>query len=60
MKNSLIEVRDLVKHYPVKGGLFRGRTIGFVKAVDGVSFSITQGETFALVGGVWLREDYPS
>ncbi len=50
MKNSLIEVRDLVKHYPVKGGLFRGKTIGFVKAVDGVSFSITQGETFALVG----------
>ena len=50
MKDSLIEVRDLVKHFPVKGGLFRGRTIGFVKAVDGVSLSISQRETFALVG----------
>ena len=50
MTDRLIEVRDLVKHFPLKGGLFRGRTIGLVRAVDGVSFSINQGETFALVG----------
>ena len=52
MMDKLIEVRDLVKHYPMKGGLFRGRTIGLVKAVDGVSFSINQGESFALVAGL--------
>ena len=50
MKDSLIEVQDLVKHFPVKSGPFRGRTIGYVKAVDCVSLNITRGKTFALVG----------
>ena len=45
----LIEVRDLKKHFPVKKGLLR-RTVGNVYAVDGVSFTIGQGETVGLVG----------
>jgi oligopeptide transport system ATP-binding protein len=45
----LLEVRDLVKHYPVSAGLF-GRRVGLVRAVDGVSFEIRRGETLGLVG----------
>ncbi len=45
----LLEVRDLVKHFPVAGGLFGGRS-GVVRAVDGVSFTIRRGETLGLVG----------
>jgi len=46
---SLLEVKDLKVHYPIKGGIL-GRTVGWVKAVDGVSFSIDPGETLGLVG----------
>ncbi len=46
---SLIEVKDLQVHYPVRGG-FWNRIIDNVKAVDGVSFSIEAGSTFGLVG----------
>jgi oligopeptide/dipeptide ABC transporter ATP-binding protein len=45
----LLEVRDLVKHYPVSWGFF-GRHVGVVRAVDGVSFAIRRGETLGLVG----------
>ena len=45
----LIEIRDLVKYFPIHGGIFR-RKLGDVKAVDGVSFSIHRGEVFGLVG----------
>ncbi|HSE91766.1 MAG TPA: dipeptide ABC transporter ATP-binding protein [Methylomirabilota bacterium] len=45
----LLEVRDLVKHFAVGGGLL-GRSHGIVRAVDGVSFSIRRGETLGLVG----------
>jgi peptide/nickel transport system ATP-binding protein/oligopeptide transport system ATP-binding protein len=45
----LIEVRDLVKHFPLRGGVLQ-RTIGHVQAVDGVSFDIRRGETLGLVG----------
>jgi oligopeptide/dipeptide ABC transporter ATP-binding protein len=45
----LISVRDLVKHFPERGGLAR-RTGRVVHAVDGVSFEIAAGETLALVG----------
>jgi oligopeptide/dipeptide ABC transporter ATP-binding protein len=45
----VLEVAGLKKHFPVKKGLLR-RTAGYVYAVDGVSFSINQGETLGLVG----------
>lgn len=45
----LLEVRNLKKHYPIRKGIF-GRVSGHVHAVDGVSFSISEGETLGLVG----------
>ena len=45
----LLQVTDLKKHFPVRGGFFGGTT-GHVYAVDGVSFDIARGETLALVG----------
>ena len=45
----LLEVNQLKTYFPVKRGVFR-RTVGHVKAVDGVSFTIKQGETLGLVG----------
>ncbi|WP_214405527.1 ABC transporter ATP-binding protein [Pseudonocardia lacus] len=45
----LMEVTDLVKHFPITKGLLR-RTVGHVRAVDGVSFTIGAGETVGLVG----------
>ncbi len=45
----VLEVSDLQKHFPIRTGVL-SRTTGHVKAVDGVSFEIRSGETFALVG----------
>jgi oligopeptide transport system ATP-binding protein len=49
MSAVLLEVQDLVKHYPVGGGML-SKPAGVVRAVDGVSFSIRRGETLGLVG----------
>jgi oligopeptide/dipeptide ABC transporter ATP-binding protein len=46
---SLLVLRDLKKHFPIKAGLF-SRTRDHLKAVDGVSFSVRKGETFGIVG----------
>jgi oligopeptide/dipeptide ABC transporter ATP-binding protein len=45
----LMEVRDLVKHFPIRKGLLQ-RQVGAVRAVDGVSFDVLRGETLGLVG----------
>jgi peptide/nickel transport system ATP-binding protein len=45
----LLEIKDLKTHFPIKGG-FLGRTVGEVKAVDGVSFKLQRGKTLGLVG----------
>ena len=45
----LMEVRDLVKHFPIRSGLLQ-RQVGAVRAVDGVSFDVLRGETLGLVG----------
>ncbi len=47
--HTILEVSDLKKYFPIKKGIF-SRTVGHVKAVDGVFFSIKKGETLGLVG----------
>lgn len=49
MSNTLLEVRDLKVHFPIKSSFF-GRADSYVKAVDGISFNINEGETLGLVG----------
>lgn len=49
MADVLLEGRDLTKHYPVKKG-FLQRTVGWVRAVDGISFTVERGKTLSLVG----------
>ena len=46
---DLLRVTDLKKHFPIQRGFFE-RTVGYVKAVDGISFTIKAGETLGLVG----------
>ncbi len=48
-KKDLIVVKNLVKYFPVRGGLFQ-RVVAWVKAVDDVSFNVREGETLGLVG----------
>ena len=46
---AILEVKDLKVHFPIKGGIL-GRTVGHVKAVDGVSFEINEKQTLGLIG----------
>src|SRR3954467_10942236 len=46
----LMEVRDLVKHFPLTSGIIFQRKVGAVQAVDGISFDVMRGETLGLVG----------
>ena len=48
-KEPLIRVENLKKYYPIRGGVIT-HTTGYVHSVDGVSFSIAEGETLGLVG----------
>ena len=48
-EKDLLRVENLVMHFPIRRGVFQ-RTVGYVHAVDGVSFTIRRGETLGLVG----------
>jgi peptide/nickel transport system ATP-binding protein/oligopeptide transport system ATP-binding protein len=50
VSERLVEVRDLVKHFPITSGLVFQRQVGAVHAVDGVSFDVIRGETLGIVG----------
>jgi oligopeptide/dipeptide ABC transporter ATP-binding protein len=50
MAETLLEVRDVVKHFPITQGIIFQRQIGAVQAVDGISLSVETGETLGLVG----------
>ncbi len=48
--DTLLEVRDLKMHFPLTQGIIFQRVVGYVRAVDGVSFSVERGKTLGLVG----------
>src|SRR5450759_5128351 len=48
--NTLRDVRDLKMHFPLTSGIIIQRNVGYVRAVDGISFSIERGKTLGLVG----------
>jgi len=48
-QQPILDVRDLQVHFPIKSGLF-SKTTGYVKAVDGITFNVKEGETLGLVG----------
>ena len=49
MAEVILEGQNLTKHYPVTKGLLQ-RTVGWVRAIDGISFTVEQGKTLSLVG----------
>jgi oligopeptide/dipeptide ABC transporter ATP-binding protein len=50
MSDTLVEVRDLVKHFPITQGVIFRRQVGAVHAVDGISLSVERGEALGIVG----------
>jgi oligopeptide/dipeptide ABC transporter ATP-binding protein len=48
--DTLLQVRDLTKHFPIKRGVIFQRQVGAVRAVDGISFNVRRGETLGIVG----------
>jgi oligopeptide/dipeptide ABC transporter ATP-binding protein len=49
-RENLLEVKDLVKHFPIRQGIIFSKQVGAVQAVDGISFGVEKGETLGLVG----------
>src|SRR5687768_6374185 len=49
MSQKVLELRQIRKHYPIKGGLF-GKSVGHVRALDGVDLDVAYGKTLGLVG----------
>src|SRR2546423_7947144 len=49
-REPLVEVRDLVKHFPITRGVVLQRKVGAVHAVDGITFDVRRGEAFGIVG----------
>ena len=49
-KNTLLEVKDLKQHFPISGGGIFKKQIGAVRAVDGITFTVKEGETLGIVG----------
>ncbi|MFE4603601.1 ATP-binding cassette domain-containing protein, partial [Kitasatospora indigofera] len=50
MAEPILEVKGLVKHYPLTQGILFKSVVGAVKAVDGISFDLHRGETLGIVG----------
>ncbi len=50
MAEPILEVKDLVKHYPLTQGIVLKKQVGAVRAVDGISFELVKGETLGIVG----------
>ncbi|HEY1595073.1 MAG TPA: ATP-binding cassette domain-containing protein, partial [Thermoleophilaceae bacterium] len=50
MNEPLVEVRDVVKHFPITSGIIFQKQVAAVHAVDGVSFDVLRGETLGIVG----------
>jgi len=50
MNNTILEIQGLKKHFPVTSGVVVSKAVGWIRAVDDITFSIQKGETFALVG----------
>ena len=50
MTGALLEIRDVRVHFPIRRGVLVDRTVGHVRAVDGVSLSVPRGTTYGLVG----------
>ena len=55
----ILQVKDLKKHFPIKGGMI-SKTVGHVKAVDGVTFNLKRGTTMGLVGEDHHRPHHPA
>src|SRR5436190_711271 len=50
--DGLVEVRDLVKHFPISKGVIFQKQVGAVRAVDGISFDVKRGEALGIVGAI--------